>query len=237
MKLSIVIPTYKEKENLAELIPAIRQILSQNKINYEIIIVDDNSQDGTQELIKKINKKNIKLLTRINKRGLSSAVFDGLMKAEGDILCFMDADFSHPPDALPGMFKRILKKESDIVVGSRLAKGGGMDEWPLHRVFTSWVARMLARPLTPVKDVTSGFFMFRKEVVPKRPLNLPGFKIGLELLVKGDYESVSEYPIIFQDRKYGTSKLSSKVILEYIRHLRQLYAYRIMQKFKIQMKN
>jgi len=223
MILSIVIPTYKECENLKGLIPEITSILDQNKIPYNISIVDDNSQDGTEELIEGFDLDQVKLIVRRNKKGLSSAVYDGIVQADGDVICFMDADFSHPPKALVGMYKIIKNNEAQLVVGSRLVKGGGIDNWPWNRVFTSFVARMMARPLTSIKDITSGFFMFKKDVFPKNNLNLEGFKIGLEVAVKGKYTTAKEYPIIFGDRKYGESKLSGKVMVEYIKQLGQLY--------------
>lgn len=232
MKLSIVIPTYKESENLKGLIPEITSVLDQKKILYNINIVDDNSQDGTEELIEGFGLEQVKLIVRKDEKGLSSAVYAGVVQSDGDIICFMDADFSHPPKALVGMYEMIKNNEAELVVGSRLVKGGGIDNWPWHRVFTSFVARMMARPLTSIKDITSGFFMFKKDVFPKDNMNLKGFKIGLEVVVKGNYSSAKEYPIIFGDRKYGESKLNSKVMIEYIKQLAELYTFKLFKKKK-----
>jgi dolichol-phosphate mannosyltransferase len=169
-------------------------------------------------------------MVRKNKRGLSSAVYDGLLAVKGDIIGFMDADLSHPPAALPGIYKWINEGEAELVIGSRLVKGGGMGVWPWYRRLTSWGARMLARPLTPIKDITSGLFFFKKEVLPKENLNLEGFKIGLEIAVKGHYKKVKEFPIVFNDRQHGESKLSSSVMKEYLKQLGQLYVAKFFTK-------
>ena len=230
MELSIVIPTYKEKENLQELLPTLNKTLANFK--FEIIVVDDFSNDGTEEMVKKLNLSSVILLTRKTERGLSSAVHAGVVKAKGDIICFMDADFSHPPIALAGMYQMVKKEGYDLVVGSRLVKGGGSKDWPWIRRFISWGARQLARPLTPIKDITSGFFMFKKEIYPQNNLNLEGFKIGLEVAVKGNAKKFGEYPIVFEDRKYGESKLSGGVMASYLKQLVQLYNYKLFKKTK-----
>ncbi|MDD4526884.1 MAG: polyprenol monophosphomannose synthase, partial [Candidatus Margulisbacteria bacterium] len=230
MDLSIVIPTYKEKENLQELLPTLNQTLS--GFEFEIIVVDDFSDDGTEEMINKLNLQSVQLLTRKNERGLSSAVHSGVVKAKGKVICFMDADFSHPPVALTGMYKMITKENYDLVVGSRLIKGGGSKDWPFVRKFISWGARQLAAPLTPIKDITSGFFMFKRDIYPTKELNLEGFKIGLEVAVKGNAKKFGEYPIMFEDRKYGESKLSGGVMASYLKQLAQLYKYKLFEKSK-----
>lgn len=232
MELSIIIPTYKEKENLQELLPVINQAI--NGIAFEIIIVDDFSDDGTEEMVKSLKLNTVTLITRKNERGLSSAVHAGVLKAKGNVVCFMDADFSHPPSALKGMYNMITKEGYDLVVGSRLVKGGGSKDWPWIRKFISWGARQLARPLTPIKDITSGFFMFKKEMYPQKNLNLEGFKIGLEVAVKGNALKFGEYPIVFEDRKYGESKLSGGVMADYIKQLVELYNYKLFKKSKTQ---
>jgi len=237
MLLSVVIPTYKEKENLQELLPLIFDELTKAQIPFEVLIVDDNSNDGTEELVVSLKMmfslrhsstvNSVDLIIRKDKRGLSSAVYDGILQSKGEVICFMDADFSHPPQALAGMYRLIETNEAELVVGSRLVKGGGVDQWPMYRKFTSFVARCLAIPLTRVRDITSGFFMFKKSVFPREKLNLSGFKIGLEIAVKGNYKKVKEYPIIFSDRKYGESKLSGRIIFDYLKQLAQLYFYKI----------
>lgn len=225
MHLSIVIPTYRERENLSELLEAIEGTLTQKKIPYDVLIVDDDSGDGTVELIRDMKHLPVELVVRKGKRGLSSAVHEGVLRARGDIIAFMDADLSHPPSALAGMFDWIRSGQADLVIGSRLISGGGIADWPWKRKLTSWVARMMVRPLTPVRDITSGFFMFRREVYPTNYLNLEGFKIGLEIVVRGKHSRLREFPILFQDRKHGESKLTGKIMGEYLKQLGQLYLF------------
>lgn len=229
--LSIVIPTFNECANLNELLPTIHQRLTESQITHVILVVDDDSCDGTEELITQMNNTSIQLIVRKGKRGLSSAVYEGMLAVSGEIVCMMDADFSHPPEALVGMYAKIASGEADLVVGSRLVKGGGMDQWPWTRRVTSWVARMMARPLTSVRDITSGFMMMKRDVFPRTGLNLEGFKIGLEIVVKGRYQTLFEYPIIFHDRRYGESKLSGKVMREYLKQLFQLYVFSLFLKY------
>lgn len=224
MELSIVIPTYKEKQNLHELLPVLDKTLA--KLKFEIIVVDDFSDDGTEKAVQDLSLDSVKLITRRDQRGLSSAVHLGVSQAKGEVICFMDADFSHPPTALMGMYQMIIQEGYQLVVGSRLVKGGGSKDWPWKRKFISWGARQLARPLTPIKDITSGFFMFKKEVYPQKELNLEGFKIGMEVAVKGGAKKIGEYPIVFEDRRYGESKLSGGVMFSYLKQLIELYSFR-----------
>jgi len=211
MKLSIAIPTYNEKENIPVLVKKISSIFKQNKIDGEIIIVDDNSPDGTGKSAEKLKKeyKNVKVIHRKGKLGLSSAVLDGFKIAEGDVLGVMDADLSHPPEIIPKMFDAI-KEGYDFVIGSRYTKGGKIQGWTFYRKFISRGATLLAKPFTKVKDPMSGFLMIRKECLKGKNFNPKGFKICLEFLVKAKYKNVKEVPITFTDRAKGKSKASFK---------------------------
>lgn len=221
--LSIIIPTYNERKNLKELVGRIFKAVPEDS---QLIIVDDNSKDGTMELAKALaEKNNITILERPGKMGLSSAVIDGFKLAKGEIIAVMDADLQHPPEALPGMLERI-KNGADFVIGSRLVKGGGSKDWPWHRKFVSLAARIPAMPLTKIKDLTSGLFMIKKEVVEGASLNPIGFKICLEIICKGNYKKIEEYPIIFGERRGGKSKLGSKQMWEYLVQLKDLYLNR-----------
>jgi dolichol-phosphate mannosyltransferase len=232
--LSIIIPTYNEADNIYELIERVFGALSSSGISGEMIIVDDNSPDNTAEVAEKaISTYPIKVIKRKGKLGLSSAVLDGLGVAGGDTVAVMDADLSHPPEALPQMFELIEKGDAEIVVGSRLVSGGGVSNWPWYRRFVSWSARSLSWPLTRVKDSTSGFIMFKKSIIAGINLNPIGFKIGLEILARAKYNKVAEFPIKFTDRKYGESKLSSRPILEYLKQVSILYAGLITGKTKL----
>lgn len=223
--ISIIIPTYNEADNIPLLLDKIAK--NMKNIEYEMIVVDDNSPDKTWLVAEKLKiKYPLKVLRRINKRGLSSAVLDGFRIAKGDILGVIDADLSHPPDKIPKLIKAI-REGYDFVIGSRLVKGGKVEKWPFHRRFISWFARLLARPLTPVKDIMSGFFFIKKSVIKNRKFKPKGYKIALELLVKGKYDKVKEIPITFRNREGGQSKLSIKVQLEYLSQLSGLYIYKL----------
>ncbi|MFH1105682.1 MAG: polyprenol monophosphomannose synthase [Candidatus Aenigmatarchaeota archaeon] len=227
--LSLVIPTYNERENVGKLIERLEKIFKKNRIVSEIIVVDDNSPDGTADAVKIFSRKfkNIRLIQRPGKFGLSSAVIDGFKAARGNVLGVMDADFSHPPEKIPEMFNKI-NAGVDLVVGSRYAKGGRIENWSALRKITSKGATILAMPLTRISDPVSGFFMLKKSVIAGRKLSPTGYKIGLEIIVKGKYKSAKEIPFAFANRKSGKSKLNAKEYANYILHLSKLYKYKVL---------
>jgi dolichol-phosphate mannosyltransferase len=220
-KLSVVIPTLDEADNIASLIKKVHKVC-----DAEIIVVDDNSKDGTSKIVKDLAKKDskIRILVRRNKRGLSSAVLDGIKIASGNLICVMDADHSHPPELIPRMRKEM--QNADFVLGSRYVKGGGIENWPFSRKIMSKFATLLAKPLVSVKDPMSGFFMFRKKIINGIKLQPKGFKIALEILVKGKHKAVKEIPFVFKDRQAGKSKLGVETNIHYIGHLVKLYSYK-----------
>ena len=225
--LSIIVPTYNESGNIRQLAKDIFTALRSHGVEGELIIVDDNSPDGTGRMAEDLKTfYAVQVIHRAGKLGLATAVVEGFAAARYPILCVMDADLSHPASVLPDMLAVIHSGEADLVIGSRFVSGGGMEKWPWYRRFVSWVARSLARPLTAVMDNTSGFLMFRREVIEGVPLNPLGFKIGLEIIVKGRYERVREWPILFTDRLAGKSNLGGKQIGEYLLQLGQLHWYR-----------
>lgn len=226
MKVSIVTPTYNEKENLGKLVS---QLFKDCKgYDVELIVVDDNSPDGTGKLADDLAKKHtIQVVHREGKLGLSSAVLAGFKEASGEILGVIDADLSHPTSKLPELIDCITKDNFDIAIGSRLIAGGGVEEWPFYRRMTSWGATILARPLTKVKDPMTGFFMFKREVINGLELKPIGYKILMEILVKGRYSRFKEIPYIFLNRSVGSSKLNSKEYMNYLKHLASLYRYKI----------
>ncbi len=225
--LSIIIPTYNEKDNVEKLVKRIFTSLEDAEIKGEIIIIDDNSPDGTADVAESLGKTyDIKVIRRSGKLGLASAVIEGFESATYDVLAVMDADLSHPPEVLPKMFYYIKSGDAQIVIGSRLVAGGGSTNWPWYRRFVSWVARTLAKPITPVRDLTSGFFMLKRSVIEGVKLNPIGFKICLEVLAKGKYDTVKEVPIMFHDRGAGKSKLGIRHIFAYLRQLLLLYIRR-----------
>lgn len=231
--ISVIVPTYNERKNLEELAERVFKALNKVSLSGELIIVDDNSADGTGELAEELKKKfNITVLRRKGKKGLASAVLDGFKIAKGDIFCVMDADLSHPPEAIPILYEVIKKEEAEIAVGSRLVPGGGSTNWPWYRKIVSQVARLLAKPLTNVKDLTSGYFMAKKSVVDGAALNPIGFKILLEILAKGNYNKATEIPIVFVNREGGKSKLGTKEIFEYLKQVYVLYIDMLQGKIK-----
>lgn len=223
--LSIIVPTYNERENIAPLYHGIVEVLEE----FELIFVDDNSPDGTAEVIKEIQAKDkrVKLLERKAKLGLGSAILEGLKLATGEYIAMMDADLSHPPQELPKMLKAL--REVDIVVGSRYIEGGKIEGWPLLRHIISRVAILIPRLLlkVKVKDPTSGFALFRREIIEKikNELSPRGYKLLLEILIKSPKASLKEVPITFKDRAYGSSKLNFKEIIEYIKLCLELRDY------------
>ncbi len=223
----MIVPTYNEKDNLDELVQRINSSCSKAGIECEIVIVDDNSPDGTGAKAEELAKSaRMKVLHREGKLGLSSAVLEGFKVASGSVLVVMDADLSHPPEKIPEMVSKIESGEAELVVGSRYIKGGSVENWPLRRKAVSKGATFLARWLTKVKDPMSGFFALSRSVIDGVALNPVGYKIGLEILVKGKYEKAAEVPIHFADRKAGKSKLGGTEMLRYIDHVSMLYEHK-----------
>lgn len=224
--LSICVPTYNESQSLEDLCRAIAGVMRQTPYSYELVIVDDNSPDGTADRARQLaNDYPIQVLQRAGKLGLSSAVIDGWKIARGEVLAVTDADLSHDPAVLPTMVASIRDGGADVAVGSRYIPGGGMGDWPLHRQIISRVAVIMGSIICPVRDVTSGFVALRRSVIEGVQLNPIGFKIGLELLVRGRYDTFCEIPYVFMDRAKGSSKLGWKEIRNYLVQLGQLIAF------------
>ena len=225
--LSVIVPTYNERENISRLIERLSSILRKERIPFEIIVMDDDSPDGTAAVVEGLHQEypEARCVLRKHDRGLSPSVIDGFKEAKGGVLLVMDADLSHPPEIVPDMYRAIASGEADVAVGSRHTKGGGIENWPVKRRFLSWGAALMARPLTKVSDPMSGFFAVTPSVVKDAPLRAKGYKILLEVLVKGRYSRVVEVPITFKDRTAGESKLGRKVMMNYLQHLLKLYLY------------
>ncbi len=223
--LSIVVPTYNELENVPVLLEKVKDALSDT--DFEVIIVDDDSPDGTAELAEKLKKNYdfLKVIKRKNERDLATAVLEGFKNSEGKILTVMDADLQHPPEKIIEMLDEI-EKGADIVVGSRYIPGGEIEHWSLNRKFYSKGARAIAHLLLPksraVKDPLSGFFMLRRSVLEGVELHPIGYKILLEILIRGNYKKVEEVPITFKDRERGTSSLVFNEYGKYTKHLLRL---------------
>ncbi|MCC6034487.1 MAG: polyprenol monophosphomannose synthase [Desulfurococcaceae archaeon] len=224
MKISIIIPTYNERENIEKLIPLIDNYV--RGLNYEIIVVDDNSPDNTAKVAEAFSTKYpVKVVKRPFKMGLSSAIYDGLRASEGNIVVVMDADLQHPPSLIPKLVKRV--NECDIVIASRYIRGGGVQGFGLLRSLISFGATMLTRILIKscrgVRDPISGFFAAKREVLSAwRPIEPKGYKVLVEILGYLKPHRVCEEPYVFRQRVSGKSKLSVRVILSYVRVLYKL---------------
>ena len=225
--VSIVSPTFNERDNVLPLVERISKTMFDRR--YEIIFVDDSSQDGTTEIAEELSQKYpVKVLIRDKKLGLASAILTGFEYARGDIIGVIDADLQHPPEAIKQCVEAIERDYCDIAVGSRYTMGGEIEGWSRSRLLTSKIAILLAKPLVgKVKDPMSGFFFLKRSVIERVALNPTGYKLGLEILVKGNYKEVKEIPYAFQKRKNGVSKLNNKEILLYLRLLKDLYIYKI----------
>jgi len=227
-ELSIIVPTYNERENIKILISRIRKALDKYNASYEIIIVDDDSPDGTGQLAEQLAKQygNIKVIHRPTKMGLATATLNGIKHAKGDIIAVMDADLQHPPELLPKLHQAILKG-NDIAIASRYIEGGKIEGWSLKRKIVSKGAITLAHIFLPqtrkIKDIMSGYFALRKELIKNTKLNPTGYKILLEIVAKTKPAKVVEIPYTFKPRIKGKSKLSTKEMLNYVKHLVRLY--------------
>jgi dolichol-phosphate mannosyltransferase len=225
--VTIVVPTYREAQNLPTLLDRIRDVREKNALDLDVIVVDDDSQDGTEEAIGARGDDWVELIVRKGERGLGTAVLRGLERASGDVLVVMDADLSHPPEVLPSMLEA-LASGFDFVIGSRYVPGGTTsDDWGFLRWLNSRIATLLARPFTNVADPMSGFFAVERSTLERGvDFNPVGYKIGLELIVKCRCVRVGELPIHFEDRRYGESKLTLTEQLQYLRHLRRLLIFK-----------
>ena len=232
-KLSIIVPTYNESQNIVRMLDSIAETLSPYKAS-EIIVVDDNSPDGTAEMAKshaKIistkKKIRIEIISRNGKFGLSSAIVKGVQSATGDFLVIMDGDFSHPPQVIPSIIQALQDSNYDIVVASRYVKGGSIIGWPFKRRLVSKGATKIARYGLgiDVMDPVSGFFAFRRDIINGLKFDAIGYKMLLEILVKTKGARVKEIPYTFTNRRRGTSKLDANVMFNYLRAVMRLYRY------------
>jgi len=228
--ISVVVPTYREAGNLALLAEAVDAALSDPGCDYELLFIDDDSRDGSDEICAELSTRfPVRFVVRNGERGLATAVIHGISMASGDIVVVMDADLSHPASAIPAMIARLQSGESDFVLGSRYVEGAWIhDDWSVFRRLSSIIPSLMAKPLCPLKDPMSGFFAIRRADMPDPSRLLPvGYKIALEIFVKGSFSQPSEVPIHFSDRHHGESKLSLKEQLNFLRHLARLYAYKL----------
>ena len=223
-ELSLIVPTYNERENIVPLMEQIHKSLS--AYSYELIVVDDNSPDGTSELAKSLSfKYPVSVIVRTTERGLASAVVAGFNQARGEVLGVIDADLQHPPEFIPALLKAI-RDGADVAIASRYIPGGGIEGWTFKRKVISKGAKLPANLLLSsvrkIKDPLSGFFLFKRKVIDGVVLSPTGYKILLEVLVRGNANHVVEVPYTFKERERGKSNLTAKEQINYLKHLYRL---------------
>jgi dolichol-phosphate mannosyltransferase len=220
LELSIVVPTFCERDNVPELIRRLEACLTPS--GWEVIFVDDDSPDGTAEVVREIARRDprVRCLQRIGRRGLSTACIEGMLAGAAPVIAIMDADLQHDETRLPAMLEAIRERGADLVVGTRYAGGGSVADWDASRAAMSRFATRLAHLIgaRDVSDPMSGFFMLRREVLHGAVRNLSGlgFKILLDLLASARQPLVvAEVPYTFRDRFAGESKLDSNALWEF----------------------
>jgi dolichol-phosphate mannosyltransferase len=233
-KFTLVVPTLNEAGNIASLIGRVQAALADQNLDYEILFVDDDSQDGTAEIVERYSHQDsrIRLLVRKGQRGLAGAVIYGWQHSDGDLLGVIDADLQHPPETLPNLLTAI-RDGADIAIGSRYATGENLvGNWNKVRQWISKIGTAVTRPLqrtrgVDVKDPLSGFFIVRRECVEGLDLQPYGFKILLEILVKAKIRKATEVPFQFATRLAGKSKADVRVALQYFSLLGKLSRHAI----------
>ncbi len=230
-KLALVIPTLQEAGNLPELLQRVLAALDRVPIQSEVIVVDDDSRDGTLEIVQQVARQDarVRVLIRRGERGLAGAVLHGWRNSDGTMLGVMDADLQHPPELLPELLTSMMCG-ADLAVASRYKCGGSTGEWNAARRFVSSSATWLTRPLLQrklrVQDPMSGFFVIQRGCVEGLQLQTTGFKLLLELLVRAEIREVSEVSFNFGVRQAGRSKANLTVAREYAKLLMRLYSDR-----------
>lgn len=230
LALSVIIPTFNEAKNIAELIESLELSLGESlsTAEFELIVVDDNSPDETWRVALELaaSRPNLRVIRRQGERGLSTAVIRGWQAAEGAVLAVIDGDLQHPPEVVAKLFAKV-REGADLAVGSRNIEGGGVSDWSLLRRVLSRGAQLIGLLVLPgvlgrVSDPMSGCFALRRETISGVMLNPLGYKILLEVIGRGRIGRVAEVGYVFRERVVGASKVTSKVYLEYLGHLVRL---------------
>ena len=220
---TIVIPTYNERDRLGILLERVFDACDRDGLALEVIIVDDNSADGTGALADDwARRRRVRVIHRAGKLGLGTAVLEGFAAARTEVVGVMDGDLSHPPQLLPKLF-RTIEDGFDLVVASRYVRGGGTSNFPIGRWLLSRAGCWLARPLTPVHDAMSGYFLIRRSRLEEFRTSVKGFKIGLELFVRSQPRRLAEVGYVFVGRTAGESKMSVAEATGFLRQLASLY--------------
>jgi dolichol-phosphate mannosyltransferase len=226
--LALIIPTLNEAENIRSVLSRTRSVLDPVGIRYEILVVDDDSRDGTGDIVSAIALEDprVRLIVRKGAKGVAGAILMGWENTDASIVGEMDADLQHPPEVLPALVSAILAGH-DVAIGSRYAAGGSLGDWNLPRKLLSnaalWVAMPVQRKQIRAKDPTAGYFLVRRECIDQIQFQRTGFKLLLDVLVRGRIRSIKEIPYTFESRQYGESKATFKVAREYAGLLARLY--------------
>eukprot|EP00602_Paraphysomonas_sp_CaronLab_P006025 CAMPEP_0185017652 /NCGR_PEP_ID=MMETSP1103-20130426/579_1 /TAXON_ID=36769 /ORGANISM="Paraphysomonas bandaiensis, Strain Caron Lab Isolate" /LENGTH=232 /DNA_ID=CAMNT_0027547163 /DNA_START=65 /DNA_END=760 /DNA_ORIENTATION=+ len=228
-KYSVILPTYNEKDNLPLIVWMLNKYFTQENLSYEIVIVEDNSPDGTLHVAKRMQQifgeSKVIILSRPEKLGLGSAYIDGLKKCTGNFVLLMDADMSHHPRHIAEFIRKQKESDYDVVTGTRYANGGGIAGWDMKRVITSRGANLLANILMnpDVSDLTGSFRLYKKKVLEDLMQSVRGrtYVFQMEVIVRAQLKGykIAEVPIVFVDRIYGESKLGANEIVSYLRGL------------------
>ena len=225
IELSIVLPTLNEARNLERLVPLVDGILRELQVSYELIVVDDDSPDGTWKKALNVSRTvpALRVMRRRGERGLATAVIRGWQAARGKVLGVMDADLQHPPEVLP-MLWRQTQTGADLAVASRWVPGGGVSAWSLRRRMISWTAQALGRFVLPkvvtrLADPLSGFFLLHRETLAGVTLDPRGYKILIEVVARCYIGNIAEVGYIFREREQEKSKATWNVYVQYISHL------------------
>lgn len=226
-KFALIVPTLNEEANIGVLLDRVCSNLDHLDVECEILVVDDESKDGTRQVVKQrmLSDPRIRLLTRRGARGLSGAVLFGWRHTDAEILGVIDADLQHPPELLSALIREVLHGK-DMAVGSRYVAGDGTAGWnPVRKalsLMSTWITYPLQKKEIRVRDPLSGFFVLRRSCIEALELQPQGFKLLLEILVRGRIRSVTEVPYQFGLRHAGTSKANLRVGLNYLQLIGRL---------------
>lgn len=229
LTFSLIIPTFNEGKNVAKIVQQLTTLLDEILPGeYELIVVDDNSPDGTWKIAEDLMPvyPQLQVMRRVEEKGLSTAVIRGWQAARGEVLGVIDADLQHPPELLAKLWGEI-KRGGDMAIASRHVEGGGVSDWSVIRRFLSRGAQTMGLIILPevigrVTDPMSGYFMVRRKCIAGREMSPLGYKIQIEVLARGRVPWIGEVGYVFQERQEGESKVTWKQYVDYIRHLIRL---------------
>lgn len=223
--LSVVVPTYNERDNIRQLLGEISAVLSDLEFESEVVVVDDDSPDETARVARTVAEElglDARVIIRTSNPDLSRSVLRGFREARGEVIAVMDADLQHPPEVLPKLAAAV-STESPIAIATRYGQGGRIENWPLSRRVVSYGAMILTKVLVPpargVSDPISGFFAVHADAFRADELTPYGYKILIELLATIDPERISEVGFTFESREHGQTSLDGAQYLRFLRHV------------------